>query len=235
MPAQRTCVVLRQRAALIHIPANFAPPADDLLLSLDLLRLRLQLILVIRICQRSAVAAHLGFRHLCNEQRMRAEVNTVRHLAAEPRAGTPVQIRYATFVCRHRQAVQLIDVATALHTEVLNGLKRAAVIQRAQRKPPAFLNKRAGVIRIQHRNRHAHRAPRDLHAGIHNAGVRLFPRFCRQQKHAVCQIIKRFVIHFAPPIKIIIITIFIITDRKQKVKRYFRCMQKGTVSKPFLF
>ena len=100
VPAQRTCVVLRQCAALIHIPANFAPPADDLLLSLDLLRLRLQLILVIRICQRSAVAAHLGFRHLCNEQRMRAEVNTVRHLAAEPRAGAPVQIRYATFVGR---------------------------------------------------------------------------------------------------------------------------------------
>ena len=157
---------------------------------------------------------------------MRAEVNTVRHLAAEPRAGAPVQIRHATFVCRHRQAIQLIDVATALHTEVLNGLKRAAVIQRAQRKPPALLNKRAGVIRIQHGNRHAHGAPRDLHAGIHNAGVRLFLRFCRQQKHAVCQIIKRFVVHFAPPFKIVIILIFIIADNWQKVKPYFRCIYK---------
>ena len=58
------------------------------------------------------------------------------------------------------------------------------------------------------------------------AGVRLFLRFCRQQKHAVCQIIKRFVVHFAPPFKIVIILIFIIADNWQKVKPYFRCIYK---------
>ena len=121
--AQRAEEVLRKHRTFIDVAADPAPEAFDRSLLLCFLLLRLYVILVIRISERSLLTEDLRIHDLGDEHRVRPEIKTVHDLAAYDRAGLPREIRNAVHILRKAKVLELIHISSGLEAEMLNQLK----------------------------------------------------------------------------------------------------------------
>ena len=86
---------------------------------------------------------------------MAAQVCALQHLAADHSGSLPCQIGHAVYICGKGQSIELVHISSGLEAEVFDGLEGAGIVQKAQSENTALLDQVAGVIGVQHRDRHS--------------------------------------------------------------------------------
>ena len=175
MSAERAEVVGRKLGAFAILEsADLAAPADNLLSCIGgSSRSGFDLGLVVVVCQRALVAGSHGVIDLCDEKGVAAQILLADYVAAENGAGLEIQVGQAVGVDGALEVREFVDIAAALHSEALDGVELAALVQDTQTEDSAFLDHVAGEVSVDACDCNPGGVRCHLDAGVGDASVDL--------------------------------------------------------------
>ena len=195
--AQGAEIVFGQLLSLVHVAADLATPTGLLGRSrLGSVCLNHRLIVAVGavVCFGHDLAVH----NLTDEEGVAAQIVRLGNLQRQKCAGPFGEIVKTVFASGHVGEIgEFIGVSARLHSKMPEQRKGCVGGDGGQIAATGCRDHIMGIGSLDYRNRHAGGIVCHLHGGVDNAGVILSALLCREQIHAVGEIIKRCRIHLA--------------------------------------